>query len=364
MAIENCLGLTASKLKKEVKDIAEPIIINSLLYNTFFNENGSTKSDCEILCKNSILPNFNEFILHSVKKEFDKINSADRNNGSYDVSNLGESLKRDVLANMKDFNSLIEHGLGTELRNLNKKHNANGSLFPNSIDSTSKEKLLALLDKSNYFSNDDSLGSNLSNFKNNSIIINTDEVVLTNAYDDGLFSDIRPLASITVDDIDALKIKLLSFKCFREKFRIENYIINSDKGVIVTPDKVANLKKIHAEILTPIYKYYYGKVDDSQCNLKIYYGLLSLEGVVQSASGSYISKHLTGEAVDFQLVGIPNNTIIKDIASGKIEIDFGVAVITNGIHITLPYTVNDYSVKNVILSSKNKTADSIEINII
>lgn len=363
MAIQNCLGLNASKLKEAIKDMAENVILDEVLYNTFFNSDGVVKTDCEILCKNSVLPNFNEFLLNSVKNEFDKINAADRANGSYDVSNLGESLKNDVLRNMKKFNTMMKNGQGDELKALNAKYNRNGSLFPDNLDSTTKDKLLKLLDDSNYFSGNDD-NAMLFNNRNNSIVIDSNDTVLANAYDDDLFSNIRPLKSIPTDELDALKLKKLSFKCFREKFRIENYIINSDKGVIVTPDKLANLKKIHSEILTPIYNFYYGKIDDSQCNLKIYYGLLSMEGVRQSASGSFVSKHLTGEAVDFSLMGISNSKIVSDISKGLIDIDFGVLMITNGVHISLPYTINDYLIKNVIVESKNNSADSIEINIL
>lgn len=365
MTISNCLGLSADKLKKELKDISENIVLEELVNKTLFNENKEEKNDCEKLCEDSVLSNFNEFLLNSLKNEFDKINLADKLNLPYDISNLGDSLKKSVLNNMKEFSNLLKHGKTKELSDLVNKNNRNNSIFPNNISNDLKEKILTLLDKSNYFNNKNNPNNAMSKYANDSIVIDSDAIKnLNRSASDNLFGDLTPIKVIDVKDIESINLKKVEYKCFKENFKISDYIINIDKDVIVTADKVAKLKRIHSEILTPIYKYYFKEFDDSQCNLKIYYGLLSLKEANLSASGSFISKHVAGEAVDFQLVGIPNIQILEDIKNKKIDIEFGVLVITNGLHITLPYPINGTFVRNIILSSTNNTTDSLLIDFI
>ena len=98
--------------------------------------------------------------------------------------------------------------------------------------------------------------------------------------------------------------------------------------------------------------------------MKISMGICSIpHGRVMAGSASF-TKHLTGEAVDFNLAGIDSLTIVEDIRKGNIKLDFGVLVVANGLHITLPYTFEGYSVRGLIVRSPKKSRNSLKIETI
>ena len=164
-------------------------------------------------------------------------------------------------------------------------------------------------------------------------------------------------------EIDELTQK--RFTCFVPEFDIENYIISADKvRPLLTSGKAASMRRIHDEILLPIYNHYFGSATEPSCQIRIFFGVGTLSNAIKIAGGSSFSRHIRGEAVDFDMVGVEYNTLVRDIRSGALTLNFGVLAYTNGIHITLPYTFEGLDVSGMILSSPRKSTRSLEIEFV
>lgn len=175
----------------------------------------------------------------------------------------------------------------------------------------------------------------------------------------------NPVIRIPVEDLDNLnddKSKL--YTCFEFDFKLENYMyINTKTTPLVTAAKVANLKRMHYEILTPIYNYYFSSVKPS-CQLKITFGLGSVTDTVKIPTGSSFSRHIQGMAVDFTISGVDPSQFMKDVQEGNLNITFGILSPTNNLHITIPYDYEGYEITNVVINSPYKKKNSLEIQFI
>jgi hypothetical protein len=160
---------------------------------------------------------------------------------------------------------------------------------------------------------------------------------------------------------EAYKDRLLTsvpedFSCPEEGFALNDFVKNPENGgprPTVTPTRVSALVKVYDEILMHVVDHYsaIGALPDEGCALKIVNGLLSPESAVKTASGHTGSKHITGEAVDFVVNGVPSEIVFRDIASGVIPVNYGVLVLANGVHVTTPYVFNGVLVEGISVIS-------------
>lgn len=370
MPIKNCLGLDDTKLKDLIKDNVEvktaEFLVNDLSDTEVTEDEESieskvSKSACEKLCDSPILEFFKEFCAYIAKMELNKITIANSSNGSYDPSKLFSSLK-DSFSNYKDsFSDLIKNGKGLELTNLVNKY-GDGSQFPSENNlKGKKDTLLDGLNKTNYYSNN--FGNRpLDKYK--SLILNNSDGMNK----DKLFSDKDKsfLSNIPNDELENVNLSSGYFKCFKPTFNLDSYITQSDfyKPPIITQEKVNNLKRLHNEVLLPIYRFYYPNQPDNSCVIKIIFGLTSLETTKRNVYGSIVSKHLSGEAVDFTMVGIDSSKVLKDVREGRLNITFGTLYVSNGLHVTLPYISEGYEVKGVIIDTPNFNSNYITLEFV
>ena len=365
MAIKNCLGLGAEELKTLLKKEADKKILEAILDEV-------TKADCSKSCDDNSTKNFNELVLFVLKKEFDLIDKADKSNGKYDTGNIFTSLLRNLTNNRNEFNAITNLGGGKQLTDLANTHLT--SKYPNPSTTTARDKLLELAKVNNtnprlVITNldSDSYAKSLNSGNTTSSSIggsNGSSNNSGNLIDSGLISDDRDFTKIPNNSISNLDINESKFKCFDRVFKVKNYLINADR-VVLTDAKIAKLKSLHESILIPIYNYYYKDTDVRYCRLQVYVGITNISGAYIYPRGNYTSRHILGEAVDFKLTGIEDNTIIKDIKEGNIPIKFGVLSKNDiGCHITLPYKFNDYDVEGLIISSPRASVDSIELTFV
>lgn len=177
----------------------------------------------------------------------------------------------------------------------------------------------------------------------------------------------NPLLNIPYDRIEGLELDHRDYTCFHPIFDINNYIKKTKFSLnITTPERVEYLRRVHHEILLPIFEFYYGTNGDAveACSMKIYYGLTDYRTTRKFVGGTGISKHLRGKAVDFSLTGIEPTKVIKDIKDGLIKINFGVIMVTHGLHVTLPDTFEGYEVNRMYVRSPSKNHDDIIIEFI
>jgi hypothetical protein len=370
MPIKNCLGLDDTKLKELIKDNVEVKSAEFLiedLKDTEIPEDDEkiegtiSKSECEKLCDSPILEFFKEFSAYVAKMELNKITIANSSNGSYDPSKLFSSLK-DSFKDYKDsFSNLIKNGKGIELTNLVNKY-GDGSQFPSENNLKDKKNiLLDGLNKTNYYS--ENFGNRPLDKYRSLVLDNSDGM-----NKDKIFSnkDKSFLTNIPNDELENVNINSGYYKCFKPNFNLDSYITQSDfyKPPIITQEKINNLKRLHNEVLLPIYRFYYPNQPDDSCVIKIIFGLTSLETTKRNVYGSIVSKHLSGEAVDFTMNGIDSSKVISDIREGKLNIVFGTLYASNGLHVTLPYVSEGYEVKGVIIDSPTSNSNYITLEFI
>lgn len=173
----------------------------------------------------------------------------------------------------------------------------------------------------------------------------------------------NPLGNIPIKVYEDIDKHQRAFKCFVPQFFIETYTpypLENEPPLVITPKRIENIRRVHDEILLPIFNYYYGPDATPSCQIRIVLAL----GTYQHCNlygGNAFSKHMTGEAVDFTMVGITYETLIKDIKEGKIDINFGYIAPTNGIHITLPFEFEGLEVRNMIVDSPHNGLGSLTV---
>lgn len=154
------------------------------------------------------------------------------------------------------------------------------------------------------------------------------------------------------DNSETVTMKTTHPKCNDTNFVLENWIDRPDAPLV--PSRINKLKEIHREILIPIVKYYKEKSDDQFikdfCILNILTGL-STDRRLETTPVGEISRHYIGEAVNFRLVGIDDETIIDDLKNKRLPVSVGAFGNPNGVFVTLPYTLDGTRIENLYITT-------------
>lgn len=122
-----------------------------------------------------------------------------------------------------------------------------------------------------------------------------------------------------------------------EKFDIR--LFNNTTGIILSINRVNNLKRLYKEVLYPILMYY-KKLNNITDNI-----LFVTESIVKTNS-----LQAKGMACKFNLLGIDNEIILNDIKDKNIDVEFGSIQINEGdIFISIPYKIEGKLIKNKII---------------
>lgn len=361
----NCYGATPDDIIRELK----PLIPSWLLDFLFDLDKCKSGSD-----RANGLGNFNALSIFTASEVARRLRDDAKTSAMFDMSSPSKVLSKNMSDILRDFADLVCSGKGNELSDLDKKYNpnSNGISFPSDLDPKTKDAILDSLLRNDSF-NGRKLGSGADDGINgNLIVLDTDR--LPPGYDrDSLYDDIfkegadgNPLSRIPINELENIELNKRKFICFDPVFDIDNYTFfeNNDKPLL-TRQKIENIRRVHNELLLPIYRYYYGESDNvSACQIKVIYGIGSVSGIRGMIGGSSFSKHISGEAVDFLMSGIDVWDLVDDIRKGLIKINFGVLATVNGIHITLPYTFENMEVRGMILTSPKKDRNSLKVDFI
>lgn len=398
--MRNCYGITTADLKSSMINDLPMFLITALLDLSRCGNSQSQRNG---------LANFNELNIFSANKMINKINTMDRNGSLYDLSSNDKLLNSSLEELLREFDRLGCSGYGKELTDLDNKYNGNNgsnngnnnnnssgnllpsqgngssgnssgngediygsdntggnkTIFPDGLNDSQKDKILDILGGNNNH-NDSLLGGKNPN---DDFIFKGNDGSLGNGSDktyDSVFGGNtgNVLVKIPINELEDLSLTKTIFKCFEPNFLLENYVFvssNKRQQLVVSREKATSIRRIHDEILLPIFNHYFGVGAPPTCQMKINFAIGTIEDIVSISGGSSFSRHLRGEAVDFSIVGVDSVKIVDDIRNGVININFGVLTLTNGIHITLPYKFEGMDVNRVILSSPKKSRNSLKI---
>lgn len=355
--IRNCLGLTLADLKNDLFSHLDNWLLNWLL-DLQCGGGGAGEA---------ALANFDAFSVFTAKQSLNHLNNLDANNGMINGSDVYGFLRDNAQGYLDDFATRECSGRNNSINDLVRTYKPDPwvGMYPNTISDSKKELLLSNLRDSNFNS---AVRNRLNPSPGNSIpyIILDDSdrgddmtfIPTSNLFGDPILSKI-PVSVVDSFDPD----KTIYTKCFKTIFTLDSYIVpdNRDSRPIVTDYKLQNLRRLHSEILLPIYRFYYGSENDASCKMRIHGGLTSMLTSVSKLTSSMATRHIHGQAVNFSLVSISNEDVINDISSGAIGVDYGVCALVNGIFITVPYTYENYQIRGVTLSSPNFDSDDIRM---
>jgi hypothetical protein len=151
------------------------------------------------------------------------------------------------------------------------------------------------------------------------------------------------------------KTKLIK-TCPELGFKTDNYI-DGDDCPIITTERESNLRRVHDELLIPILKYYQDNMKRKgttlqgfPCSTVILRGLISPD-FANKVKATDSSLHILGMAVDFIIFDISPYKIFNDITSGRIDIDYGVLSVHDGLHITLPYAIEGKIIRKLAIKT-------------
>ena len=117
--------------------------------------------------------------------------------------------------------------------------------------------------------------------------------------------------------------------------------------------QLAHAKRLHNGVIRQCARYYktkiYGDPDHPVRLGRILYGIVSDAVVRAELRGGPTSRHLLGQAVNFSLVGVDNSRVVEDIRLGRIDAEVGTYGEVNGIHASLPFTINGVRVERMRL---------------
>jgi hypothetical protein len=353
--IRNCLGLTVDDLKNDLFGRLDSWTLDWLLDQ----ECGGGGAGEAALAK------YDAFSVYTAKQGLNYLNNLDKNDGSVSGADPFGFLRDNMGNYLKDFGDRECSGQNVAIDDLVSQYKPDPyvSMYPDTLSDSKKALLLDQLRKSN-FNAAVTNGLNPTADNNSPYMIlddseRGDDMMLIktgNLFGPSILSKI-PVSVIENFDPD----KMIYTKCFRTLFALENYFVpdNPKSKPIVTEGKLRSIRRLHEDVILPIYRFYYGNEDDSTCKLRIHGGLMSMETAVSRMGASLATRHVYGQSANFSLVSISNDKVLEDLRSGAIGVDFGVAALVNGIYITLPYTYENYEVRNVILSSPNFDSDDI-----
>jgi len=398
--MRNCYGTDIDDLRLRIK-----LRLPGWLMDFLLDLSKCTNSQSQ---KNG-LANFNELTIFAGKELFDKLDEKDRNGDYYDLETPDKIFKDNLEKIINDFDYLICNGGSKDIKDLDDKYNNNdgnggGNKYPPGLSDEDKDKIRDILDDNNGYNDNKSdpndtdniiiidtgdgggSGDNSGNGNGNGGNNGSDGDGSGNGNgngngdgsgngggstdDDDYFNgrggkgdgEGNPIINIPNEEIKNIDLTKKIYKCFDPVFNLENYVFSSTGNLLfLTNRRKQMVKRIHNELLLPIFKHYYGENAPATCQLRIAFALGSLQDIQEIIGGNVFSKHLQGEAVDFSMVGVDPQKFLADIKSGELKLRFGVLILVNGIHITLPSTFDGLEVEGVILSSPKKSRDSLEV---
>lgn len=362
--IKNCYGNTLEDLDMALKDNLPSILINFLLNLGRCSNNQARKNG---------LSNWNTLNLFAYKDLRNDYRDSSNNGGRFDIDNAVNIPDNRLDKVLDDFNKLICNGGSKDLDDLDNNYNGGGNgsnggrprpIWPPLTDDEKNTIKDDLLDNNNHNDSKDNPNDN-----DNGIMVDPNNPVTPdgdgNNWDDEFGKPGNPIINVPDDEFNDLDYSKKYFKCFEPEFKLDNYLFDDKKSPpIITPVKVKNIRKIHFELLLPIYNFYYGETSNPSCQIKVSFCLGSLRNVKQVASGSVFSRHSNGEAVDFTMVGISTSRLIEDLKSGALNVRFGALVPTNGVHLTLPYEFENKMIERMVLTSPKNFNQSLRVEFI
>lgn len=355
----NCYGNTKEDVINSLKENLPMNLLNFLLGLLNCANNNTLKN---------AFGNWNGLNIFAMQKLVDDINGVNNGGGRYDISdynNIPDNIYNNLI---NEYNDLLCRGQGGGLIDIDNKYNGNGDgsyvrpLFPDGLTDADKNLII------DHLNNNNNGNDNINNGENNLVIVPPDYTDGGSGSGSGLTNDDifgesgNPIYNIPNYEFDnGIDINKSVFKCFEPVFKLDNYIYSNSEKLFITPTKVANIKRVHNEILLPLYNFYYGNTTAPSCQIKVFFGIGSRSEINSVAAGSSFSRHSRGEAVDFTMVGIDYKKLLSDLKSGSLNLNFGILIPSNGIHMTLPYTYEGYTIQNTIISSPSKSANSLSI---
>lgn len=118
-------------------------------------------------------------------------------------------------------------------------------------------------------------------------------------------------------------------------------------------EELAYAKRLHNDVILPCARYYkellYGNPDYPTRLGQILYGIVAPDVVRAELSGGPTSRHLLGQAVNFQILGVDSVRVVEDIAHGHIPVRVGTYALVNGIHASLPFRTDGQTVERLRL---------------
>ena len=137
----------------------------------------------------------------------------------------------------------------------------------------------------------------------------------------------NPISGIPDDEILSLDLTEKIYKCFEPTFKLSNYVYDAvGGGAFLTNSRKKMIRRVHDELLLPIFNHYYGATAPATCQMKILMALASLKDIREIIGGNAFSRHLHGDAVDFSMIGVEPQKLEADLRSGALKLNFGVFV--------------------------------------
>jgi hypothetical protein len=406
--LRNCYGIEIEDLRARILALLPEWLMNFLLDISKCANNQTQKN---------ALANFKELVVYMAKELFDILDKMDKAGDFFDLSDPLKIFEKNLSKLLDKFNNQLCNGGFKDIEDLlrdklkGKDGQFNNSGYPTDLSDKDKNYIRDLLDENNNYN--DSKTNPLD--KDNNITLddrfdykdgtnpfyppksgngnsgdifnqgggggdpnssnvlgrdkdglNQDDPFYKGSKDNNSGSNGSFLDFIDEESIMKLNLGNTIYKCFDPVFNLENYLFIGEDGskLFVSKDRATKLRKLHDEILLPIFKHYYGETAPATCQMRISFGLGSLFDTVIRPAGSSFSRHLRGEAVDFSMVGVEPSQLYKDLKNGELTIPFGVFTLINGMHITLPYNFEGYEVKGVLMSSPYMSKTSLELEFV
>ena len=357
--IKNCLGLTLLDFKKRFMLNIDLWILKWLI-----------KYDCGAKgAAANGLANYPAFTAFAASQGFQYLDQVDAENGRLTGDSMNRWLEENIDRILELYNQKLCEGKtgkyddATRGRSSGKPCRKRPTPFPRGLSKSEQQKLLKIL--ADGVVNGASNGKPIDHNVCGPYVIGDGSGTGIEGSGEDIEDDDGPLAGLSEEDIDNLKDDdYVTSKCFEVRFRVFNYIVPEipEEMPIMTESKVRKLKKLHREILLPIYRFYYGDEDDISCNMRITGGLTTMFGAVGAFNASLYSRRVHGECASFSLVGITPSQILDDVTSGRIGIDYGFVTTVNGFTISLPFSYEGKLIKNLVLSTPTLSSSDIAVS--
>ena len=360
--IKNCLGITTDDLKRQLLDRLDLWLLDWLL-----------SLDCgKGGAADAALANYNAYSLYTAKNGLNYINALDASNGHLtgnDTFDFVKGLAEDSLRGFAQNECIGQNNAYKDLDNLYGGP-GNGSFkgrFPNTASDDAKNRLLQWADSTNFgVGNNPNLGSGTAvpPYLLAPDGTNGEETLFDGK--DSLFGD-SALSRVPIGALESFDpYTVVRTKCFSSIFEIPNYFVPDDPASrpILTDDKARNLRRLHNEILLPIYRHYYGTENTLSCKMRVHGGLTTLKTAYSYLGASFATKHIEGIAVNFSLVSVSNDIILDDLRNRRIPVEFGYAAQVNGVFICLPFSFRGYDVRGVILDAANFDVENLDLDFV